>query len=79
MRARVVVTLRQGVLDPAGQAVAAGLSQMGFSAVKDVRLGKVIELELDDMPREEAQKQLEAMGRRLLANLVIEDFSVEIR
>lgn len=79
MRARVLVTLRQGVLDPAGQAVAAGLGQMGFTAVKDVRLGKVIEVELEDMPREQAQQQLEAMAKRLLANLVIEDFSVEIR
>lgn len=79
MRARVVVTLRQGVLDPAGQAVAAGLNQMGFSAVKDVRLGKVIEVDLQDMPHDEARAQLEAMGRKLLANLVIEDFSVEIR
>lgn len=78
MRAKVLVTLRQGVLDPAGQAVGESLRQLGFSEVKDVRIGKVIELEIDDMPRDQAQAKLEAMGRQLLANLVIEDFSVEL-
>jgi phosphoribosylformylglycinamidine synthase len=78
MHARVLVTLRRGVLDPAGQAVRSGLNQLGFSEVKDARIGKVIEVELEDMPKEEAKKRLEAMGKQLLANMVIEDFSVEV-
>lgn len=79
MRARVVVTLRAGVLDPAGQAVASSLRQLGFAEVNDARLGKVIDLELGDVSREEAERRLQAMGQQLLANLVIEDFTVEIR
>lgn len=78
MYARVLVTLRRGVLDPAGQAVRSGLAQLGFSEVRDVRIGKVIELQLDDMPADEARRRLEAMGQQLLANLVIEEFSIEL-
>lgn len=78
MHAKVLVTLRQGVLDPAGQAVAQSLNQLGFASVKGVRIGKVIEVELDDMPEDEARKKLEAMGQQLLANTVIEDFEVEL-
>jgi phosphoribosylformylglycinamidine synthase subunit PurS len=78
MHARVLVTLKKGVLDPAGQAVKGGLNHLGFSEVKDARIGKVIEFELEDMPREEAKHRLEAMARQLLANTVIEDFSVEV-
>ncbi len=77
MHAKVLVTLRQGVLDPAGQAVATSLNQLGFSQVKGVRIGKVLEVELDDMPEDEARKHLEEMSRQLLANTVIEDFEVE--
>jgi phosphoribosylformylglycinamidine synthase len=66
------------VLDPAGQAVRGGLSQLGFSEVKEARIGKVIELELEDMPKDQAKARLEAMGKQLLANMVIEDFAVEI-
>jgi phosphoribosylformylglycinamidine synthase len=78
MQARVLVTLRRGVLDPAGQAVRGGLNQLGFTEVKDARIGKVIEVELEDMPKEQAKARLEAMARQLLANMVIEDFSVEV-
>jgi phosphoribosylformylglycinamidine synthase subunit PurS len=79
MRARVIVTLRAGVLDPAGQAVASSLKQLGFEEVREARLGKVIDLDLGDVSPEEAKKRVDAMGRQLLANLVIEDFTVEIR
>jgi len=78
MQARVLVTLRRGVLDPAGQAVRGGLNQLGFTEVKDARIGKVIEVELEDMPKDKAKARLEAMAKQLLANMVIEDFSVEI-
>lgn len=78
MRGRVLVTLREGVLDPAGQAVQGGLRQLGFDEVRSVRIGKVIEFELDDMPLEQARARLEDMGRKLLANTVIETFEVEV-
>lgn len=78
MLARVLVTLRKGVLDPAGEAVRDSLTQLGFDEVRAVRMGKFIEIELEDMPLEEAQRRLEEMGRQLLANTVIEDFRVEL-
>jgi phosphoribosylformylglycinamidine synthase len=78
MRARVLITLRKGVLDPAGQAVRASLDQLGFAEVKDARIGKVIELEIEEMPREDARRRLEAMAKQLLANTVIEDYAVEL-
>lgn len=78
MHARVLVTLRRGVLDPAGQAVRASLNQLGFGEVTDARIGKVIEFEMEDMPHDEAQRRLESMAKQLLANTVIEDFAVEL-
>ena len=79
MQARVLVTLRKAVLDPGGQAVHASLNQLGFEEVKGVRIGKVIEFELDDMPGSQAKARLEEMSKKLLANTVIEDFSVEVK
>ena len=79
MKAIVTVTLRQGVLDPAGKAVSGGLRSMGFDEVGEVRLGKLIEVELADGASPAAAKaRVEEMCRRLLANPVIEDFHVTI-
>ncbi len=78
MRARVLVTLRPGVLDPGGQAVRGSLHQLGFSEVEDVRIGKIIEIELKDMTAEQAEAKLRDMGKQLLANTVVEDFAVEL-
>ena len=78
MQARVLVTLRRGVLDPAGQAVRDSLGQLGFGEVQEVRIGKVLEVTLVDMPIEEARRRLDEMGRKLLANTVIEDFEIEL-
>ena len=77
MRARVLVTLRPGVLDPAGQAVSDSLNQLGFDEVRTVRIGKILEFELDDLPEGQAKVRLEEMSRKLLANTVIEDFRIE--
>ncbi|MEL7369031.1 MAG: phosphoribosylformylglycinamidine synthase subunit PurS [Myxococcota bacterium] len=77
MQAKVLVTLREGVLDPAGQAVSDSLKQLGFDEVRGVRIGKVIEFEIDDMPEQQARERLEEMAKQLLANTVIEDFEVE--
>ena len=77
MKARVVVTLKKSVLDPQGQAVSRALGTLGFSEVKDVRLGKIIELDLDAKDAAEARKRVEQMCEKLLANLVIEEYRVE--
>jgi phosphoribosylformylglycinamidine synthase subunit PurS len=78
MKARVYVTLKQGILDPQGQAVLHALGSLGYSGVKDVRVGKLIELELEASDRPKAEADLKTMGERLLANPVIEDYRFEI-
>jgi len=78
MRARVYVTLKPGVLDPAGKAVANGLFGLGFPEVKDVRLGRYLELEVDEADAVRAKARVEEMARRLLANTVMENFRVEL-
>jgi len=77
IKAKVYVTLKRGVLDPQGQAVARSLSRMGFDEVKDARIGKYIELELDGDPKA-ARARLEQMCEQLLANTVIEEYRVEL-
>ena len=78
MKAKVHVTLKQGVLDPQGKAVQHALAALGFDGVNDVRQGKFIELELTETDPEKAGAEVEAMCKKLLANTVIEDFRVEI-
>jgi phosphoribosylformylglycinamidine synthase PurS subunit len=78
MKAKVHVTLKKGVLDPQGKAVQNALAQLGFSGVNNVRQGKYIELELSETDPKEAESEVEKMCENLLANLVIEDFQVEI-
>ena len=78
MKARVYVTLKRGILDPQGQAVLHALGSLGYSGVKDVRVGKLIELELETRDRSKAEADLKTMGERLLANPVIEDYRFEI-
>jgi len=77
MKARVVVTLKRSVLDPQGQAVTRALASLGFGEVKDVRLGKIIELELDETDAARARERLQAMCEKLLANTVIEEYRIE--
>ena len=78
MHARVYVTLKPGVLDPAGKAVEGSLHALGFGQVSGVRLGKYIELQLPEGNGAEARAQVEEMCRKLLANTVVENFRVEI-
>jgi phosphoribosylformylglycinamidine synthase subunit PurS len=75
MKARVHVMLKNGVLDPQGEAVRHALGAMGFDGVKGVRQGKVIEL---DLAEGASQADVEAMCEKLLANTVIESYSVEM-
>jgi phosphoribosylformylglycinamidine synthase PurS subunit len=76
VKARVYVTLKHGVLDPAGKAIVSGLHSLGFDEVSDVRLGKFIEIEVSPGPNPKAR--LEAMCDQLLANMVIENYRVEL-
>ena len=76
MKTRVYVTLKNGVLDPQGKAIHHALEGLGFGGVKDVRAGKLIELDLEDGVSE---ADVEAMCRQLLANTVIENYRIEGR
>jgi phosphoribosylformylglycinamidine synthase subunit PurS len=78
MKARVVVTLKNGVLDPQGQAIEGSLVSLGFSGVANVRQGKVFDLEIDGTHPESARSQITAMCDKLLANTVIENYAIEI-
>jgi len=78
MNARVYVTLKSGVLDPQGKAVARSLAGLGYSEVTDVRIGKMMELQLEGADKEAAKARLDEMCRRMLANTVIEDYRIEI-
>jgi phosphoribosylformylglycinamidine synthase subunit PurS len=78
MRARVLVRLRPGVLDPQGTTIRRALEGLGFPEVRDLRVGKVMELELDETDRSRAVARLEEMCRRLLANPVIEEYACEV-
>jgi phosphoribosylformylglycinamidine synthase len=76
--ARVYITLKPGVLDPQGEAVKQGLVTMGYEGVKEVRVGKYLEVLLEAEDSQKAFKQVDEMCRRLLANPVIERYSYEI-
>ena len=78
MKARVHVMLKNGVLDPQGEAVRHALGQLGFDGVQGVRQGKVIELDLDETDAGRAEASVKDMCEKLLANMVIESYSVEI-
>ena len=74
MKTRVIVTLKSGVLDPQGKAVHHALTGLGFGGVNDVRIGKIVELDLADGTD---STQIDEMCRKLLANTVIENYRIE--
>ena len=78
MKAIVTVNLKAGVLDPQGKAIGHALSTLGFAGVGEVRVGKVFELELAETDPAKARALAEEMARKLLANTVIEGFSVVV-
>ena len=78
MKARVLVYPRAEILDPQGKAICQALGRVGFDEVSDVRAGKSFEIELGVEDPAEAREQLERMCETLLANTVIEDYSIEI-
>ncbi len=78
MKATVIVTLKDGVLDPQGKAVQQALSALGFTGVDGVRQGKYIEINLAETDPVKARHDLDGMCRQLLANTVIEDYKIDI-
>ena len=77
MKARVTVTLKNGVLDPQGKAIEGALSSLEFSGVNGVRQGKVFDLEIEASDPSAAESQVAEMCEKLLANTVIEDYAIE--
>ena len=78
MKARVHITLKEGVLDPQGKAIGHALESLGFTGIASVRQGKVIELDLAEQDPAKAEAHVRSMCERLLANTVIEDYVVDI-
>ena len=78
MRARIHITLKDGVLDPQGKAIGHALAGLGFGGVEDVRQGKYLELRLAHQDRDAAERQLRRMCEQLLANTVIESYAIEL-
>jgi phosphoribosylformylglycinamidine synthase subunit PurS len=78
MRARIHVKLKPGVLDPQGKAIGNALKSLGYTGVEEVRQGKLIELDLAESDPVRARDQIQAMCKELLANPVIEDYTIEL-
>ncbi len=77
MKAKVYVTLKNGVLDPQGKAVEQSLGNLGYKNVKEVRQGKFIEIELNETDKEKAKQEIEKMCKDILANTVVENYKYE--
>lgn len=78
MKAKIHITLKSGVLDPQGKAIAHALGSLGFTGVDDVRQGKYIEIEIDETDRDKARATVDAMCKKLLANTVIENYAIDL-
>ncbi|WP_273791180.1 MULTISPECIES: phosphoribosylformylglycinamidine synthase subunit PurS [unclassified Bartonella] len=78
MKARITVTLRESVLDPQGEAIVGALKSLAFEGIQSIRQGKVFDIVLDELPSETAKKKLEQMCEELLANTVIENYTIEL-
>jgi len=79
MKARVFITLKNGVLDPQGKAIGHALNGLGFASVSEVRQGKVIDLDLAETDAAKARNEIKAMCEKLLANTVIEKYEIELK
>tara|TARA_B100001250_G_scaffold334871_1_gene300900 strand:- start:239 stop:472 length:234 start_codon:yes stop_codon:yes gene_type:complete len=76
MKIKVIVTLKNGVLDPQGKAIQQTLNGMNFSDVSEVRQGKYFDIKVNENDENKAKSQVEEMCKKLLANLVIEDYKI---
>ena len=79
MKARVFVTLKNGVLEPQGKAIGHALNNLGFGSVGEVRQGKVIDIELVEKNEAKARAELKDMCEKLLANTIIEKYEIELK
>ena len=77
MKARIVVRLRPGILDPQGTTIQRALEGLGYPEVRDMRVGKVLDLTLDETDAGRARQRLDEMCRKLLANPILEDYAIE--
>lgn len=78
MKAKIYVTLKEGILDPQGKAVQQSLESMGYHGLEGVRIGKYLEIELTGRSVEEAERDLREMCEKVLANTIIEDYRFQI-
>jgi phosphoribosylformylglycinamidine synthase len=77
-KARVIITLKKTIMDAQGQTVEKALHNLGYQGVQNLRMGKYMEMEVNGSPKDRLAAQVDEMCRKLLANPIIEDFSVEI-
>lgn len=78
MKAKIHVTLKTGILDPQGKAIEHALATLGYNAVSNVRVGKYLELDLNESTKEKAEAQVKAMCEKLLANTIIEEYRYQL-
>ncbi len=78
MKAKIYITLKAGIVDPQGRAIQQSLATLGFSTVNDVRVGKFLEIEVNEENPAEAETQIKAMCEKLLTNTVIEEYRYEL-
>lgn len=78
MQAKIYITLKEGVLDPQGKAIEKALGQLGFGGINGVQQGKLIEIDLEAASEDAARQHLTDMCEKLLANVVIEDYRIDI-
>ena len=78
VKAKIHVTLKQGILDPQGKAIEQALATLGYTSASNVRVGKYLELDLKETAKDKAETQVKAMCEKLLANTIIEDYRFEL-
>ena len=76
MKVQVIITLKKNVLDPQGKVIQQTLDGMGFNNINEVRQGKFFEIEIDEKDQKKAKEKVEDLSKKLLANLVIEDYKI---
>jgi phosphoribosylformylglycinamidine synthase len=76
MKVQVIITLKKNVLDPQGKVIQQTLKGMGFNSISKVRQGKFFEIEIDEKDQKKAKEKVEDLSKKLLANLVIEDYKI---
>ena len=76
MKVSTIITLKKEVLDPQGKVIKSTLDSMGFNNIHEIRQGKYFEIEIDEKDKKKAEEQVENMCKKLLANLVIEDYRI---